>query len=55
MEGYLQTDYFAKGSMYPKVNAYVKFLNECTGKTVIISSLEKTQLAFEGKAATIIK
>lgn len=55
MEEYLKTDYFAKGSMYPKVNACVKFLNEKPGKTAIISSLEKAPLAFEGKAGTIIK
>ncbi len=55
MEDYLKTDYFAKGSMYPKVNACVKFLNEAPGKTAIISSLEKAPLAFEGKAGTIIK
>ena len=55
MEEYLKTDYFAKGSMYPKVNACVKFLNELPGKTAIISSLEKAPLAFEGEAGTIIK
>ena len=55
MEEYLKTDYFAKGSMYPKVNACVKFLNELPGKTAIISSLEKANLAVELKAGTIIK
>lgn len=55
MEEYLKTDYFAKGSMYPKVNACIKFLNEKPGKTAIISSLEKANLAVELKAGTIIK
>ena len=55
MEEYLNTDYFAKGSMYPKVNACVKFLNKAPGKTAIISSLAKAPEAFEGKAGTIIK
>ena len=55
MEEYLKTDYFAKGSMYPKVNACIKFLNKAPGKTAIISSLEKAPEAFEGKAGTIIK
>ena len=55
MEEYLKTDYFAKGSMYPKVNACVKFLNDAPGKVAVISSLEKAPLAFEGKAGTIIK
>ena len=55
MEEYLKTDYFAKGSMYPKVNACIKFLNNCEGKTAVISSLEKAKEAFELKAGTIIK
>ena len=55
MEDYLKTDYFAKGSMFPKVNACIKFLNEKPGKTAIISSLEKANLAVELKAGTIIK
>ena len=55
MEEYLKTDYFAKGSMFPKVNACVKFLNNAPGKTAVISSLAKANEAFEGKAGTIIK
>lgn len=55
MEEYLKTDYFAKGSMYPKVNACIKFLDNCKGKTAIISSLEKAKEAFELKEGTIIK
>lgn len=55
MKDYLNTDYFAKGSMYPKVNACVKFLEKMPGKVAVISSLEKANLAFEGKAGTIIK
>ena len=55
MKEYLKTDYFAKGSMYPKVNACVKFLEKMPGKVAIISSLEKANEAFEGKAGTIVK
>lgn len=55
MEDYLKTDYFAKGSMYPKVNACVKFLTKAPGKTAIISSLAKAPEAFELKNGTIIK
>ena len=33
IKGYLSGDYFAKGSMYPKVNACVKFLTKMPGKT----------------------
>ena len=41
--------------MFPKVNACVKFLEKKPGKVAVISSLEKANLAFEGKAGTIIK
>lgn len=55
MEEYLNTDYFAKGSMYPKVNACVKFLSHSKGKKAVISLLEKANLAFELKTGTIIQ
>lgn len=55
LKEYMKGDYFAKGSMYPKVNACVKFLDEKPGKTAIISSLERAAEAFEEKAGTIIK
>ena len=52
---YMKGDCFAKGSMYPKVNACVKFLTNCPGKTAIIAALENAALAFEEKSGTIIK
>lgn len=52
---YMKGDYFAKGSMYPKVNACVKFLTNCPHKTAIIAALENAELAFEEKSGTIIK
>lgn len=55
MSELLKGDYFAKGSMYPKVNACCKFLKEKPGKTAIISSLEVAELAFSEKVGTIIK
>lgn len=55
MESYLQTDYFAKGSMYPKVNACVKFLRHCPGKKAVIAALENAHLAFDEESGTIIK
>ena len=55
MSELLKGDYFAKGSMYPKVNACCKFLREKPGKTAIISSLEVAELAFSEKVGTIIK
>ncbi|NMV82437.1 MAG: carbamate kinase, partial [Erysipelotrichia bacterium] len=47
--------YFAKGSMYPKVQACLMFLKAKKGKTAIITSLEKAQEAFVEKVGTIIK
>ena len=55
MKKYMKGDYFAKGSMYPKVNACIKFLSEKPGKTAIISSLLMAKEAFQEKAGTIIK
>ena len=55
MKEYMKGDYFAKGSMYPKVNACVKFLTRCPGKTAVIAALENAALAFEEKSGTIIR
>ena len=55
MQEYLKGDYFAKGSMYPKVNACVKFLSRAKGKKAIIAALENAALAFEEKSGTIIQ
>lgn len=55
IKSYLNGEHFAKGSMYPKVNACVKFLTQKPGKTAIISSLEKANLAFIEKSGTIVK
>ena len=52
---YMGQDYFAKGSMYPKVNACVKFLTKCPNKKAIIAALENAEKAFEEKSGTIIK
>lgn len=52
---YLKGDYFAKGSMYPKVNACVKFLTNCPGKKAIIAALENAEKAFEEQSGTIIE
>ncbi len=52
---YLDAGHFAKGSMYPKVNACIKYLSAKPGKTAIISSLLNVKKAFQEKAGTIIK
>ena len=46
---------FAKGSMYPKVNACIKYLTAKPGKTAIIASLSNAKEAFQEKTGTIIK
>ena len=55
IEKYSEEGYFAKGSMYPKVQTCLMFLKVKIGKTAIISSLEKAKEAFLEKTGTIIK
>jgi carbamate kinase len=50
---YLREGQFAQGSMAPKVEAAIKFL-EAGGKEAIISSLEEAGKALAGKAGTTI-
>ena len=54
LERYIDQDEFAKGSMYPKVQACLDFVQKTKGKAVI-SSLEKAVEAFEFKTGTIIE
>ena len=55
MEQYLSEGHFAKGSMYPKVQACINFVSSGKGKTAIIASLANAKAAFKEKAGTIIK
>ena len=55
LEEYISLGHFAKGSMLPKVEACLMFLNNNPNKVAIISSLEKATLSIKGKAGTIIK
>ena len=55
MEQYLEEGHFAKGSMYPKVQACLNFVKSGKDKTAIIASLENAKEAFKEKAGTIIK
>lgn len=50
---YIEEDQFAKGSMLPKVQAAIEFVEE-TGKKAIITSLDNLSNALEGKDVTII-
>ena len=55
LEQYLKDGHFAKGSMYPKVQACINFVKSGNHKTAIIASLENAKEAFKEKAGTIIK
>ena len=54
MEQYLNNGHFAKGSMYPKVQACLNFVKNNKNKKAIIASLDNAQEAFKEKAGTII-
>ena len=54
MAKYLDEGHFAKGSMYPKVQASLNFLKG-NNKTAVIASLENAKEAFKLQAGTIIK
>ena len=55
MANFIDEGHFAKGSMLPKVQACLMFLENHPSGTAIISSLEKATLAIEEKAGTIIR
>ena len=52
---YIDENQFAKGSMLPKVEASMSFVEDSDDRKAIISSLEKANLAIKGKTGTIIK
>ena len=54
MAKYLEEGHFAKGSMYPKVQAVLKFLDN-NNKVAVIASLNNAEEAFKLKAGTIIQ
>ncbi|ANZ34580.1 carbamate kinase [Staphylococcus carnosus] len=55
MKKYIDEDQFAKGSMLPKVEASLQFIENNPEGKVIITSLEKLDDALEGKVRTVIK
>ena len=55
MEQYLEDNHFAKGSMFPKVQASINFIKSGTNKVAVIASLDNAKEAFKLKAGTIIK
>ena len=52
---YISEGQFAKGSMLPKVEACLDFVQDSDSKIAIISSLEKASFALQGKTGTVIK
>ncbi len=54
MAKYLEEGHFAKGSMYPKVQAVLNFLKD-NNKVAVIASLDNAQEAFKLKAGTIVR
>ncbi len=54
MAKYLEEGHFAKGSMYPKVQAVLNFLKD-NNKTAVIASLDNAKEAFKLKAGTIVR
>ena len=55
LEQYLKEGHFAKGSMYPKVQACLNFVKNDKNKVAVIASLDNAKEAFKLKAGTIIK
>ena len=55
LEKYLQEGHFAKGSMYPKVQASLNFVKSGRNKIAVIASLDNAKEAFKLKAGTIIE
>lgn len=52
---YIDEDQFAEGSMLPKIEACISFVENSDNKKAIISSLDKASDAINGKNGTIIK
>lgn len=52
---YINEGQFAKGSMLPKIEACINFVNSSDDNLAIISSLEKANEAINGKTGTVIK
>lgn len=52
---YINENQFAKGSMLPKIEACISFVENSDNKKAIISSLDKASDAINGKNGTIIK
>lgn len=54
-EDYIKEGHFAKGSMLPKIEACLDFIDNSNDRVAIISSLDNAKDAIKGKTGTIIK
>ena len=52
---FIENKEFAEGSMLPKIEACMYFVEHSKGKKAIITSLSKAKEAIEGKTGTVIK
>ena len=52
---YIAEGHFAPGSMLPKVESCISFVENTTGGTALITSLEKAREALKGNTGTLIK
>ena len=52
---YIENKEFAEGSMLPKIEACLYFVEHSKGKKAIITSLAKAKFAIEGKTGTAIE
>ena len=52
---YIQQGHFAPGSMLPKIEAAIKFVESKPGRKAIITSLDKALEALEGRAGTTLQ
>ena len=52
---YIKEGHFAPGSMLPKVESCISFVENTTGGTALITSLEKAREALKGNTGTLIK
>lgn len=52
---YIEEGHFAKGSMLPKIESCLQYLENSKDGKALITSLEKAKLALQGKTGTIIK
>ena len=55
MQKHIDDGQFAAGSMLPKTQAALSFLSGKSGRTAIITSLEKTAEAISGSAGTCVQ